>query len=248
MTATGSQAGPIIGRREWAIARTVTDEEIVHAVHVRDRFGPVAESGIYSQGMVCVGAVGLMDLDGNADLHIQSAALPRWPLFVVQVATSLPNNAVVVLDARVGERVAFLAERGYLTDLAGALQGALPGVGVVVSSTLERLVHACHTIVTTTSSRRPRIQGGWLRAGQPITAMGADDRAKAELDGACFARADLLVVDSRSRNQDLGELGQLAREGEVIGGTGRGARWASPRRRTIGRLPAPSGRGSGCRT
>ncbi|MEU7901196.1 ornithine cyclodeaminase family protein, partial [Nonomuraea sp. NPDC049152] len=41
----------------------------------------------------------------------------------------------------------------------------------------------------------------WLRPGQHVTAVGADDGTKAELDPACFHRADVMAVDSRKITQ-----------------------------------------------
>jgi ornithine cyclodeaminase len=52
-------------------------------------------------------------------------------------------------------------------------------------------------IVTATGSRRPILEGSWLRPGQHVTSVGADDSTKAELDPACFHRADVLAVGSR---------------------------------------------------
>ncbi len=61
-------------------------------------------------------------------------------------------------------------------------------------------------IVTATPSHEPIIRAAWLRPGQHVTALGSDTPGKQELDAACLARADLVVVD---------RLSQCARFGEV---------------------------------
>ena len=57
-------------------------------------------------------------------------------------------------------------------------------------------MQAADIIITASSSREPVLKGSWLEPGQHITAVGADDLTKAELDPGCFSRADLIVVDS----------------------------------------------------
>jgi ornithine cyclodeaminase len=264
--------------------RTVSYAEMVGRVTVADLFGPVAEAlRMYSRGRASVAAVGLLNLDRGGDVHIKSAAVAGDPYFVVKVASAFPHNAadglpsangaVVVFHAGTGEAVAFIEDRGELTDLRTAAAGALATnclavsgplqVGIVgtgvqarlqaqallavrpvaslrvwgrrpsmaeslaadlassaptgcvleVATSVQALVDGSQVLITATSSREPLVLGAWLHAGQHITAVGADDLAKAELDAACFGRADVVVVDSRSQNESLGELGRMARDG-----------------------------------
>lgn len=79
----------------------------------------------------------------------------------------------------------------------GAVRG-LDGLVVSVVSDPAEAVRQADVIVTATGSREPILHGSWLRPGQHVTAVGADDLTKAELDPACFARADVVAVDSRS--------------------------------------------------
>lgn len=48
-----------------------------------------------------------------------------------------------------------------------------------------------------------------------MTAVGADDRGKAELDGACLNRADRLIVDSRLWTQVYGDIARALERGEI---------------------------------
>ena len=82
--------------------------------------------------------------------------------------------------------------------LREVLLARLPHLDVNVAVRAEDAVRAADLIVTATSSREPVLCGAWLRPGQHVTAVGADDLSKAELDPECFARADLLAVDSRA--------------------------------------------------
>jgi ornithine cyclodeaminase len=50
------------------------------------------------------------------------------------------------------------------------------------------------------------LRGEWLGSGTHVTAVGADDGDKRELDPSLLARADRLVVDSRAQCASIGEL------------------------------------------
>lgn len=90
---------------------------------------------------------------------------------------------------------------GRRREAAQALRSALlarqPHLTVSVVDGVRDAVTRADVIVTATGSRQPILQGSWLVPGQHVTAVGADDLTKAELDPSCFERADLLVVDSR---------------------------------------------------
>ena len=61
-------------------------------------------------------------------------------------------------------------------------------------------------LITATPSREPLVLAEWLRPGQHVTALGSDSPGKQELDAACLARADLLVVDRVTQCAAFGEL------------------------------------------
>ena len=79
-----------------------------------------------------------------------------------------------------------------------------PALHVALAADARGAVRGADVIVTATGSRDPVVSGAWLEPGQHITALGADDPTKAELDPACFARADVLVVDSREAASQFG--------------------------------------------
>lgn len=115
-----------------------------------------------------------------------------------------PFDAVLIWGRRL-DRAEALAER-----LAGELD-----VGVTASNDLEALIRAADIVITTTASDKPLVEGRWLHSGQHITALGADDLVKRELDAACLQRADRLFVDSRAQTVGLAELRRAIADGAI---------------------------------
>lgn len=113
--------------------------------------------------------------------------------------------------------------------LKARLVEALPNVEIQVSGDLEGTVRAADVLITTTPARQPLVRGAWLRAGQHITAIGADDSTKCELDAEALARARVFVdaLETSAANGDVHRalqsgayrLEQLSGEiGEVLAG------------------------------
>ena len=80
------------------------------------------------------------------------------------------------------------------------------GLEVTAAANPETVCRAADVIVTATPSREPLVHAAWLRAGQHITAVGADAPGKQELEASCLARADLIVVDRLTQCASFGEL------------------------------------------
>lgn len=70
---------------------------------------------------------------------------------------------------------------------------------------LDELAAHCNLLVTTTSSSYPLLRKEHIRPGTHITAIGADDTGKQELDPMIFEKADRIVVDSRSQCSLFGD-------------------------------------------
>jgi ornithine cyclodeaminase len=70
----------------------------------------------------------------------------------------------------------------------------------------REVCEAAEVIVTATPSREPLVRVDWLRPGHHVTAVGSDSIGKQELDAACLARADLVVVDKLTQCAVFGEL------------------------------------------
>ncbi|MEO6238068.1 MAG: ornithine cyclodeaminase family protein [Vicinamibacterales bacterium] len=80
------------------------------------------------------------------------------------------------------------------------------GLDAHAAPTAEAVCRDADVLITATPARAPLVQAEWLRPGQHITALGSDSPGKQELDTACLARADLLVVDRLTQCATFGEL------------------------------------------
>ena len=107
------------------------------------------------------------------------------------------------------------AALAYCRDLAQA------GFRVKVCSDPAEVAAGAQLIVTTTPSRTPLFPMEAVQPGTHITAVGSDTPGKQELPVGLLARADRVVVDSRSQCSERGELahalsaGLLAAEAAV---------------------------------
>jgi ornithine cyclodeaminase/alanine dehydrogenase-like protein (mu-crystallin family) len=114
-------------------------------------------------------------------------------------------------------------------QLKARLSRKLPAVDIICSSDIEDTVRSADVLITATLAREPLVQGAWLRGGQHVTAVGADDPTKCELDAIALRRARVFV-DSRETAAAHGDVhraicaGQYSVEqlegelGEVISG------------------------------
>jgi ornithine cyclodeaminase len=74
------------------------------------------------------------------------------------------------------------------------------------AATPEEVCRQADIIITATPSKQPLIRSEWLRPGHHVTALGSDSPGKQELDPACLALADLVVVDRLTQCAAFGEL------------------------------------------
>jgi ornithine cyclodeaminase len=84
-----------------------------------------------------------------------------------------------------------------------------------VAKDLNQLIAECNLIVTTTASSEPLLFAHQLKPGTHITAMGADDIGKQELDESVFLRADRVVVDSKSQCSLFGDTSSALKKGFI---------------------------------
>lgn len=90
-------------------------------------------------------------------------------------------------------------------DLAERLAADLPGVAMQIAATVEAAVRPCDVLITATLAREPLVRGQWLRPGQHVTAVGADDPSKCELDAEVLRRARVFV-DERATALANGDI------------------------------------------
>ncbi len=87
----------------------------------------------------------------------------------------------------------------------GAAEISAPGIGVAALPA-EDAVRGADVVVTATSARAPVLQGGWLKSGCHVNAVGAPRPDWRELDDAVMA--NVVIVDSRA--------GAMAESGDVV--------------------------------
>lgn len=100
-------------------------------------------------------------------------------------------------------------------QLAERLRPLLPHVTIAAETDLESVVRASDVLITATLAREPLVKGEWLHPGQHITAVGADDRTKCELDAGCLRCADRLIVDSIESSRNNGEVFRHLAQGNI---------------------------------
>ncbi len=82
----------------------------------------------------------------------------------------------------------------------------LSGFKIHCAECIEAVTESCNLIVTTTTSKQPLLFGSQIKPGTHITAVGADQVGKQELDATVFEKADLIIADSLVQCRAFGDL------------------------------------------
>lgn len=162
--------------------------------------GYVAAMCLASKTITCVGIVG-------------TGAQAYYQLKFLSFATQCRRAMIWGRDI---EKAKKLAKHPDLSDWT-----------IEVTKDLKQLASKCNLIVTTTASSHPLLLAEHIKPGTHITAVGADDIGKQELDEKIFINADRVIVDSRSQcaafgdvshalKKDVIELNKLVELGEVL--------------------------------
>jgi ornithine cyclodeaminase len=199
-----------------------------YAVKIASLFPQNVEIGLpSSDGMVVVfdaenGEPAAFLLDGGYLTQIRTGAAggvaarylaPEQVWNVALIGTG--DQARYQLDALAIVRPGFTNVHvwGRHPDRAARLVAELPqrpglpeGCTYEVSPSVEDAVHDADVVITCTASQTAIVRGEWLKLGAHLTAVGSDAPDKQELDPSLPARADLLVVDSRTQCAAIGEL------------------------------------------
>jgi len=141
--------------------------------------GYVAANCLAPKNISCVGIVGT-----GAQAHYQ--------LKFLSFATKCRN---VIIWGRDIEKAKQLAQHADFS-----------GWTFEIAQNIEQLTAKCNLIVTTTPSSHPLLFADQIKPGTHITAVGADDSGKQEIDAQVFAKADKVIVDSRSQCSLFGDV------------------------------------------
>lgn len=87
------------------------------------------------------------------------------------------------------------------------------GFNVQIARHVDELAQTCNLIVTTTPATAPLLAAERIRPGTHITAVGADDVGKQELDPRILAQADCVVADSFAQCSQYGETSHALQAG-----------------------------------
>jgi len=102
------------------------------------------------------------------------------------------------------EVVAWSPTRARLDAYCDAMRAG--GLDVRAAASPHEVCFEADVLITATPAREPLVGAESLRPGQHVTAVGSDSPGKQELEAACLARADLLVVDRLTQCAAFGEL------------------------------------------
>lgn len=154
------------------------------------------------------GAAGALAADLLARKRVRKAAM-----------VGVGGQARYQLEALVGVRtpetvVAWGRDPGKAEAYAEEMRGRL-GLDVEVAPSLREAVEGADVVVTTTPSREPLVQAGWLAPGAHVTAVGSDMPEKQELDAAVLARADKVVADRLQACLENGEIHRAVAAGAI---------------------------------
>jgi alanine dehydrogenase len=112
------------------------------------------------------------------------------------------------------------------------------GVPVTAVSSAQEAVRGADILITSTTSKEPVVEGGWLERGVHINAIGVNFAQKRELDSESVRRSEIIAADSVEQSK--------VEAGDLIQAFGEDAsRWAAVRELAdivAGRTPGRTGR------
>jgi alanine dehydrogenase len=118
----------------------------------------------------------------------------RTQLEAVSLVRKLVEVRVCGID--LGRRERFAAEMSARLKLA-----------VKPAANAEEAVREADIVITSTTATNPVLEGGWLKKGTHINAIGANFPQKRELDADAVERCDVIAVDSREQSKlEAGDL------------------------------------------
>jgi ornithine cyclodeaminase len=88
-------------------------------------------------------------------------------------------------------------------------------LNLIQTQSLETLADACNLIVTATGSKSPLLYAHHIKPGTHITAVGADDKGKQEIEAQVFSKADIVVVDSKEQCFEYGDSSYALQSGHL---------------------------------
>jgi ornithine cyclodeaminase len=165
-------------------------------------------------------------VDGTAVTAIRTAAVSgvatrllaredAGDLAIIGAGTQARTHLEAMLNVRIIWRV-----RVFSLPLEGATEFARReskrhGIEVEVKEAAQEAVEGADLICTTTTAKKPVLQGAWIAPGAHINAVGAFQPATRELDTAAVVQARLYVDRRESALNEAGEFLIPKQEGVI---------------------------------
>jgi ornithine cyclodeaminase len=159
-------------------------------------------------------------LNASPITEIRTAAVSA----VATRALARPGSAVVaILGSGVQGRSHVAAMRAVLPDAELRIWSRTPEhtTGLALQShgtacgSVEEALEGADVVCTTTASREPILQRGWLAAGAHVNAVGSSVPSARELDTATIAAASLYVDRRESTENESGDYLTALAEGAI---------------------------------
>lgn len=112
----------------------------------------------------------------------------------------------VALARKLEKAHAFSRDAARREKFASEMTARL-GLPVTAVATAEEAVRGADILITSTTSTKPVVEGGWLAPGVHINAIGVNFAEKRELDAETVARCDVIAADSVEQSKlEAGDL------------------------------------------
>ncbi|MCH8620251.1 ornithine cyclodeaminase family protein [Undibacterium sp. TS12] len=116
------------------------------------------------------------------------------------------QTMAVLLVRSITDVVVYGRDRDRTQAFIDRILREVPSLRVRRAKSPQEVTMEVDILVTVTASTDVLVKGAWLNAGLHVTAAGADDEHKQELDFDSIERADLRFVDSKTLCERYGEL------------------------------------------
>jgi ornithine cyclodeaminase len=145
------------------------------------------------------GAAGAVAADCLARRHVDTVG-------VIGSGVQARHQIACLREVRGFTRLAAWSIDSPGLDLYCEEMRAVYGIEAAACASPEEVCRKADILITTTPSQKPLVRADWLEPGVHVTAVGSDSPGKQELEAACLARADIVVVDRLSQCARFGEL------------------------------------------
>ena len=178
----GQPQGGFVAVFDIATGRTLA---LLHDEHYLSDIRTAAAGAVAARVLAPSDVATVAVLGSGVQAFWQPMALYRERPFTELLIWARSEEKAAALKTRLGEK--------------------LPDVDIRFSPSIERTVRDADVLITATQAREPLVKGEWLSEGTHVTAVGADDATKCELDATALRRARVFV-DSRETARANGDV------------------------------------------